>query len=470
MLSFEFKASEYYPDLITNKAIFQQTAFTEREIPRFVAESIIADFMKEGTELTDIIRDQINGFIENHVPHKSQRGELKQKFLSFEVVNLLDNYSVAVNNNNDEKYLRIPFLNLNYAGVIAKIVQDNENLLKQGVWGIGELFYVPSPDKSGEGQVWMLNFQPYKTKPVDLIAFIEYRKFFNITEWIDLLISSMGINPVDNEEQQKLILLSRLIPLLEPSINLIELSSTKDRSLKMDRFSHYASVTQGPRISHETLFYNPKIFVSGLLKRYDTIMIDNTKHIKDDDSGKLLTKLITYLKIGKFFDGSSETTANTNLVLSTDISLDEHNIPVNYDMSCFQELPPFLQKTELIELFDGVIQDWHLPTPIHDTPSEYIGLKGYIFAELLHELRRHKYYSNCVKQNIRLNGSEDMKDQKAILKMATAYYKLLFPHQQLTLAEFNHYCLQPAIELRQTLRDELHKLNKCVPKVTLAIK
>jgi len=471
MLSFEYKAKEYYSDLVTDKAIFQQTGFAEREIPRYVAEWIIADYMKEEANLTDDSKNNISSFIQDFVPPISQRGELKKRFLNYEVVNLLDFFSVSVNQNNDEKYLRIPYFNLNYASVIAKIVKDNENLLKHGVWGIGELFCVPSPEKKGEGQVWLLNFQPYRPNLVDLIAFIEYRKFFSITEWIDLLISSMGISPVNNEEQQKLLLLSRLIPLLEPSMNLIELSSSKkSRPLTQDKFSQYTGLSKGAITSHETLFYNPKINNPGILTRYDTIVIDEVKNIKDDGSEAFLSILMTYLKTGKFLERQTETSAKTSLVFSAKITLDQNNIPINYDKSCLKEFPLFLQRTDLIEHFDGIIQDWHLPKTIQDTPSEYIGLRGDIFAELLHEFRRHRYYANCVKQNMRLSGSVEISDQEAIAKMTTAFLKLLFPHQQLTLAEFNRYCLQPAIELRQTLRDELHKLDNNSPKIILAIK
>lgn len=471
MLSFEYKAQEYYPGIITNKALYQQTGFKERDLPQYVTETVMANLLASPSTITPAEQAKVTEYLEKHVPRKSLKGELKKQFLNFEVVNLFDHYSVAVNQNNNEMYLRIPYFDLNYAGVIAKIVDENNTLLKEGVWGIGELFYVPSPDKKGEGQVWMLNFEPYQVPQIDLQNFIENRKFFSIEEWIDLLVSSLGIDPVKNDEQQKLTLLARLLPLIEQGLHLIELSSsTLGKSLNPERFSRYSRVINGSKTTQDVLFYNHKIYLPGLVTRNDIVMIDNAHQIKNDNSGEFSAVLQNYLGSGKFSYAQSELTASTSLIFSLNITLDEHNIPVNYDTSCFKEFPAFMQKIDILENFYGVIQDWHLPQPLQDVPSGSLGFTGDVIVEVLHELRKHSNFSTCVNMNMRLNGTELSSDKKAIAKLATAYFKLLFPHQQLTVAEFNHYCLQPAIEMRQTFRDELYKLDNSAPKVTLAIK
>ena len=60
---------------------------------------------------------------------------------------------------------------------------------------------------------------------------------------------------------------------------------------------------------------------------------------------------------------------------------------------------------------------------------------------------------------MRLEGSNDLRDRKAISRLASAYLKLLFPNLQPSEQEFRAYCVEPAIELRQRVRDELHKLD-----------
>jgi len=52
-----------------------------------------------------------------------------------------------------------------------------------------------------------------------------------------------------------------------------------------------------------------------------------------------------------------------------------------------------------------------------------------------------------------------MRDKKAILRLATGYLKLLFPDLKLSAEEFQKYCIVPSVELRQSIRDQLSKLD-----------
>jgi len=105
------------------------------------------------------------------------------------------------------------------------IIDNNPMLLKTGMWGLGTLRYVP-PDGEDvkKGQIWMVDFKAFQTPGVDLDYFRESRKHFNIDEWIDLLVSSCQFNPDVHRLSQKLLLLSRIIPLVEPRVNLTELA------------------------------------------------------------------------------------------------------------------------------------------------------------------------------------------------------------------------------------------------------
>ncbi|MBW1973327.1 MAG: ATP-dependent protease, partial [Deltaproteobacteria bacterium] len=63
----------------------------------------------------------------------------------------------------------------------------------------------------------------------------------------------------------------------------------------------------------------------------------------------------------------------------------------------------------------------------------------------------------------------DLRDKKAITRTATAYLKLLFPNLKVSKEEFVKYCVQPAIELRQRIRDELWKMDKEYKKVNIRV-
>jgi ATP-dependent Lon protease len=59
-----------------------------------------------------------------------------------------------------------------------------------------------------------------------------------------------------------------------------------------------------------------------------------------------------------------------------------------------------------------------------------------------------------------LTNCNDMRDSKAIESGATGLFKLLFPNKEADEQEFYKYCVNPAIELRQRVRDELCKMDR----------
>ena len=62
--------------------------------------------------------------------------------------------------------------------------------------------------------------------------------------------------------------------------------------------------------------------------------------------------------------------------------------------------------------------------------------------------------------NIELFHCEDMRDAKAIEAGASGMLKILFPNKQPSEEEFYKFCVNPALELRQRVRDELCKLDR----------
>jgi ATP-dependent Lon protease len=68
---------------------------------------------------------------------------------------------------------------------------------------------------------------------------------------------------------------------------------------------------------------------------------------------------------------------------------------------------------------------------------------------------------------MRLVHCGDLRDRKAIARLATGFLKLQFPDMRPYPQEFREFCVRPAIELRQRVRDELHKLDPEYAKVKI---
>ena len=160
-------------------------------------------------------------------------------------------------------------------------------------------------------------------------------------------------------------------------------------------------------------------------------------------------------------------TSEAGFVMLGNTTLDENQRPVHEEEGLFHEIPNFLQETAFIDRIHGLVPGWDMTRVTKDTPSRSMGFKGDFFSEILHALRSDAHYGEYVSQEMHLVNCNDLRDRKAITRLATGFQKLLFPDMKPTADEFTEFCVKPAVELRQRIRDELHKLDPEYAQVSI---
>ena len=461
METFEQKSLDAFSEIVINKFFVHSAGFGSRAIPTYVREWIISHFLDDSGEINDFARGKIARFVQKYLPDKSQKETVKNQLFEQMEVELLDNFSVYVNLAKGDRYLNIPFLDEEAASATPQIIQDNEMLLSSGLWGVGTLYYIPKSDDSPRGQVWMREFRPFQLANIDLEYFRDARKNFTTQEWLDFLVSSMGFNHQIYTERQKVLLISRLVPMVEPRYNLVELAPKgTGKSFVFENMSRYVAVRSGA-ITPAVLFFNDARKTPGLITRYDSVVIDEAQKVKGDSSGELTALLKSYLEAGRFGRGSAGSiAAEAGLVILANIELDHKKRPINEEIGLFRSFPNFLRETAFIDRFSGLLPGWDLPRISKESPSKSLGLKGDIFGEILHALRSDISYRDYVKTEMELQNCDDMRDSKGIEAGATGFLKIFFPNKAPTEEEFYKYCVNPALEMRQRVRDELCKLDR----------
>ena len=459
-LPFEEKALEHFAEVLIKKSLINEAGFGARAIPTYVSEWILSHYIENG-ELNVRARQQVAQFVGKYLPQKGLKDTVKEGLLKQQLIRLLDDYSVTVNLKTGVRHLRVPYLDINDACIDDIVVEKHPLLLTSGVWGVGELTYIPPDGKQyKKGEVWMHSFKPYQVGTLDLPYYAECRRYFSLDEWRDLLISSMGFNPTKYSERQKMLLLTRILPFVEARVNLVEIAPKgTGKSFVYDNLSRYGRVVGGGKVSPAVLFHNLVTNVSGLVTRYDVVVFDEVQSITGDTTGDLIAGLKVYLESGKFSRGKTEATAEAGLVMLGNLPTETKSFFAPEQGSIFQEIPNFLRETAFIDRIHGILPGWELPRVSREMPSQQFGFKGDFFSEVLHRLRGESRYTDFVKAHLQLNGCNDLRDRKAITRLASAYLKLLFPDLTISTQQFLLYCVEPAIEMRQRVRDELQKLD-----------
>jgi ATP-dependent Lon protease len=468
--------SNYNNDLITQ--IFQSLSIDKKRlpssglttlgIPSFVAEWLLDKIVPGMGVLDNLELDKINSFVQKAFPRKDDQEVIKFKLIqqgeSHKLIALLQ-VRIKLDQNSKqipEPLANIPVLNFSECEISSDIVERYQMLLRQGVWGKITLRYKNTIN--GNSKVSIIDFDPFQCSEVNLKTYAEHRSQFTTEQWRDLMFCSMGFNPnhPSYNYRAKTWILTRLLPLVESNYHLIELAPKgTGKSFVYENINNKVSVISGGKITPAKLFIDGKTKSVGLLGRYDVVVLDEIQSLTFDNPDEIIGPLKTYLANGSYNrSGFSDIpiSSDCSLVLLGNIELDEYQRPKD-KYNLMAKLPKLFSETAFLDRFAGILPGWEIPKFQRDMIANQIGLKMDFFGEALLSLRKDGSFYQYVQQHTQFDDHTTIRDQQAILKTASGFLKLLYPHLQLTLQDYQRDCLEPARELRQQIRNLLYNLD-----------
>ena len=191
-------------------------------LPRFISEYLVAKFYSSDDPTPEDAR-KLSDFVSVHFPELRDKDKILHDIMTSGSYTLMDEFKVETDIKGAKHRLIIPCLNVRDADILSTILDDNTDLLRSGMWGVATLKYVREPESmdnwSTKGidtsPILMTKFTPFEVVNVSLSDFTSKRKLFTRSEWMDLLIRSIGLNPSVYSEYQKMLLLLRLVPLVD---------------------------------------------------------------------------------------------------------------------------------------------------------------------------------------------------------------------------------------------------------------
>ena len=303
-------------------------------------------------------------------------------------------------------------------------------------------------------------FTPFQVSVINLDEFIERRKEFTTDEWIDILVNSCGINPGGMSRRQKLLYLSRCIPLVETNVNMVELAPRETGKTYLYRnISYYARVLSGGKATPAQLFVNNATGRIGEVGIRDAVVFDEIANTDFTDPKAFVSIMQGYMQDAKFSRGKKETLAFASLIFVGNLDI-QGSLPHEKYYHLFEPLPDFLQVIAFLDRIHAYLPGWEIPKLNPDSYSKDYGFITDYFCEIMHELRKVDLLAGL---RARFDIIDDAgrpqgisgRDQRAIYKTVSGIMKLLHPDGRFTDDEFSE-ALSIACELRQRVRDQLH--------------
>lgn len=462
------KIKEYFPDLAIMKNSANNSLFAGRNIPSFVKDYII---MRFSDEEGNVDREKVTDYLDNKIPDKLET--IKNRLLAGEQVNVTVRFDIK----SDLKLARTEFL-IPDAGITKRayvssaLMEEFKDELVEGErWGNITLNYVEPQGYQKGGYIEMVAYKSFEPYKIDHSYFLAARQNFSIDEWIDLLIATMEYDPdaFDTMEQKKEFI-ARLLILVEPRLNIIELGPKgTGKSYVYNNISKHVWLLSGGTTSRAKMFYNKATKQFGLVRNHDAVILDEISTFGFSDPDEMQSILKGYLEAGKASVDNVLFMSDCGIGLAGNIKLTSEMKPS--DSKYFQKLPDMFQESATMDRFHSFIEGWKLPRLEAGSIMEGWTLNAEYFSSVLHKLRTETEYELLFDKLVEYDDSCDLRDLKAVKKVATAYAKLLFPQvkslEDLTPEDadayrllYKEYCLDPAIYRRGIIREQCHLIDK----------
>jgi ATP-dependent Lon protease len=472
------KLRKYFPTTTVYKDQSVMEIFNTAKIPAFLRDWILKRKANENGRINDI--NSLSSYISSIIPKHNEKTRIEEEARNGETKQFLAHIYVSFNSKANYYTFEIPSLGFSHAQtIIEEHVWSrikNEIINESGGWGIIRLGYLLPDRNKNNGKFTLLDYKNFCPYEVSVKAYCDARKEFSMVEWIDILLGAIDYNPdgfhsaMINEhelsdydvEQAKHTMLTRLLPFIEPRINLVELAPQQTgKSYMFGKIGKYGWLAGGGSLTRAKLFYDVTSKRFGTVTSSDFVAIDEIKSIQFNDPKEMQGILKGYMEDGFVNVAGAKVEGDAGIILLGNIDMDD----MKPEGDMFRKLPEFFRDTALLERIHGFIPGRNIPPLTNAMIINDWALNTEYFTEIMHKMRSQAktvFYRALVDKLVYVRPSVDKREKEAVFRLCTAYMKLFLPHADSNLIkddtfrlDFMNYCLRPAKKMRETVLKQM---------------
>jgi len=448
---------ETFAGKVVNKRLTFNTGMDE--FPRYVLEYLIDNYCDEETFEEDF--ERVKRRLRENFVHGAEAERIRSYIRENRGHTIIANLEVRLVETQDKYWATIGAINERFVNVPEGLVKRYPMLLAGGMWGTIDLTYDETEVHNKKIRPFkVVDFTPFQISMIDVGEFIEKRRAFTDDEWVDVLINSFGLNPAAMTQREKLLYVSRAVPLVETNHNMIELGPRETGKTYLYRnMSYYAHVLSGGKATPASLFINLNTGKVGLVGTREAVVFDEIANTDFTDPKATVSIMQGYMQDAKFSRGKKEILAFGSVVLVGNLDV-QGQLPHEKYYHLFEPLPSFIQVEALIDRLHYYLPGWEIPKIGPESASQDYGFITDYLCEIMHELRRVEVLGG-VKSRFELfdaSGSSQgitSRDMRAVHKTLSGLLKLIYPHGEVTDVQLEELLLL-ALEGRQRIRNQLH--------------
>lgn len=452
-------AAKAFEGYIVRKDLLEQFRKTY-PVPTYVIEFLLGRYCattdeQEIQEGLEIVKRQL----QDRTVRPGEEEYFKSRAREKGSIKLIDIITAKLDAKTDSYVATLPSLMLNTVRISPEMVNENDRMLTGGFYAEIELTYDGAIAQENNGRPFgIANIRPIQLSQRNVLEILfKGRQYFNLEEWKDLLIRSVGMEPSELTERAKNALFVRMIPFVERNYNAVELGPRgTGKSHLYQQISPYSHLVSGGKTTVAKMFVNMGSGERGLVCKYDVVCFDEVSGVSfDQKDGVNIMK--GYMESGEFSRGKEPIRADGGIVMVGNFDVDvEHQQRIGH---LFGPLPPEMRDdTAFMDRLHAFIPGWDFPKLNKSYFTGHFGLVSDFLAESWTRLRDISRISQIIPR-IDYGGALSGRDTTAVNKTLNGLLKLMQPNPEEPVSdELLEWAVKIAMEYRRRVKEQQKRI------------
>lgn len=357
----------------------------------------------------------------------SSSEDIIEKLFKDDTVKFIDYIYSDIDLNN--KTQTIEFNNFKRINELKLTIDDgliSENTkIKEG-WALVKID-LDQNEKQNKYFLKELQLLPTYIEEEDMNYFFSLREKYSLSDWINLILGSLGFSSANLTFKEKYTLLARAIPFCQENFSLLELGSkgTGKSTFYEDFRNNKIGVYTGSPTAANLFYNNQGKGTPGAIIGKDVLVIDEVNNMTFDE--EVYSNFKSYLEKDFFNRGKEDIPSDCSIVFlgNYDNFHEAHNNPEKILSSLKNK---FFQETAIIDRFSFISYGWEVKlfSKSKNIPEKRF-LQTYLI-KIFQKLRKHDF-SKLIEDKIDFHKDLGDRHTKNIIKFVSGLLKLLHPNQ-----------------------------------------
>ncbi len=377
-------------------------------------------------------------------------------------VKLIDLVKAKLDSKNDCFIAELPSLQLTKVRISDDIVHNHERMLTGGFYAEVTLEYDAAIAQEQGGRPFCVTgLRAIQLSKTDALTSLSRgRSQFTTSEWVDLLIRSVGLEPAALSERARWVALLRMVPFVERNYNVVELGPRgTGKSHLYQQISPNSHLISGGKATVAKMFVNNANGQRGLVCQYDVVCFDEISGISfDKKDGVNIMK--GYMAAGEFSRGKESIRASGSLVMVGNFDVDvQQQQRISHLLG---PLPPEMRNdTAFMDRVHSYLPGWEFPKL---NPNEHLtnhfGLVSDFLSECWSKLREVSRVS-ILQGRVNWGGALSGRDIEGVSKTVSGLIKLLYPDPSTPVPEEElEKVVRVGLESRRRVKEQQKRILK----------